>query len=217
MQQGFWAERWRAGQTAFHVPEVNRRLIAHVDRLPPVPARVLVPLCGKSHDLGWLADRGHQVVGVEFVEQAVRAFFDERGVAPQAGQLGGQLALTSGAITLLAGDFFAVDANAIGRFPAVWDRAALVAVAPEQQRAYLGHLRSLVADDGCVLLVSFDHDLPSGPPFAIPGAALAALCDGLFTLDLLEDADILEQEPKFKQRGATRIHELTFVLRPISK
>jgi thiopurine S-methyltransferase len=215
MQQGFWADRWRAGQIGFHLPEVNRRLIAHADRLPPPPARVLVPLCGKSHDLGWLADRGHPVVGVEFVEQAVRAFFEERGVAPQVGQLGGQLALSSGAITLLAGDFFAADAAVLGRFPAVWDRAALVAVAPEQQRAYLAHLRSLVADDGRVLLVSFDHDLPSGPPFPISGPALAQLCDGLFTQELLEDADIFEQEPKFKERGATRIRELTFLLRPI--
>ena len=215
MQQSFWADRWRDGQTAFHLPQVNRRLIDHAHLLPPPPARVLVPLCGKSHDLAWLAERGHPVVGVEFVEQAVRAFFAERGVEAQAGRLGAHATLASGGITLLVGDFFAVDPAVVGRFPAAWDRAALIAVPPEQQRAYVAHLRSLVTDDGRVLLVSFDHDLPTGPPFPISGAAVVSLCEGLFRAELLADDDILDQEPRFRERGATRIHELAFLLRPI--
>jgi thiopurine S-methyltransferase len=215
MQQQFWADRWRDGQIGFHLPQVNRRLIAHAHLLPPPPARVLVPLCGKSQDLGWLADRGHPVIGVEFVEQAARAFFEERGIQPQVGQLGAHRTLASGAITLLVGDFFAVDPDVVGRFPAAWDRAALIAVPPEQQRPYLTRLRSLVADDGQVLLVSFDHDLPSGPPFPLSGAALASLCEGLFAPQLVEDEDIFDQEPRFRERGATRIRELVFLLRPI--
>ena len=38
---------------------------------------VLVPLCGKAHDLAFLAERGHRVVGVELSEIAVRAVFSE--------------------------------------------------------------------------------------------------------------------------------------------
>src|SRR5262245_668901 len=63
MNQHFWDERWRAGQTGFHLSEVNPNLVRHHERLGPANprSRVLVPLCGKSIDLAWLAARGHDV------------------------------------------------------------------------------------------------------------------------------------------------------------
>jgi thiopurine S-methyltransferase len=215
MQQGYWADRWRADQIGFHVAEVNRRLLAHAHRLPPPPAPLLVPLCGKSQDLAWLADRGHPVLGVEFVEQAARAFFAERGVEPQVGRAGPHLSLSTGGVTIVVADFFAVDPALVGRFPAVWDRAALIAVPPEQQRPYLERLRALVADDGRVLLVTYDHDLPGGPPYPVSGGDVERLSAGLFTPEPLEDEDILAEEPRFRERGATRIHERLYLLRPL--
>ena len=35
----------------------------------PSGARILVPLCGKSLDLGWLKGQGYNVVGVELADQ----------------------------------------------------------------------------------------------------------------------------------------------------
>ena len=35
-------------------------------------AAVLVPLCGKSLDLVWLAEQGHAVIGVELAEAFVK-------------------------------------------------------------------------------------------------------------------------------------------------
>ncbi|CAN7989162.1 unnamed protein product, partial [Ixodes hexagonus] len=40
-------------------------------------AQVFVPLCGKALELKWFYEKGHRVVGVEVVEDPVRAFFDE--------------------------------------------------------------------------------------------------------------------------------------------
>ena len=36
---------------------------------------ILVPLCGKSLDMLWLAERGFQVTGIEISELAVQDFF----------------------------------------------------------------------------------------------------------------------------------------------
>ena len=43
-------------------------------------SKVLVPLCGKTRDLLYLAGHRHQVLGVEFVERAVQDFFRETGI-----------------------------------------------------------------------------------------------------------------------------------------
>ena len=63
MKPEFWKERWVRGEIGFHQAEVEPGLVTHLGGL--APTRVLVPLCGKSLDLAWLATQGHQVVGVE--------------------------------------------------------------------------------------------------------------------------------------------------------
>lgn len=218
MEHDFWAERWRGGQTAFHLADVNRQLLAHAGQLAPGGAtRVLVPLCGKSHDLAWLAAQGHEVVGVELVDQAVRELFAERGREPQVGRLGPHVCFRDERITLLVDDFLTLDREAVGGFPAIWDRAALVAIPPTEQARYLGKLRSLITDDGRILLVTFNHDMDSGPPFSLPEAALRPLCAGLFGLERLATHDILAEQPRFRERGATRAEEQVFLLRPLPR
>ncbi|MPC79199.1 Thiopurine S-methyltransferase [Portunus trituberculatus] len=52
-------------------------LVTYINELlPSEPARVLVPLCGKSPDMRWLYDRGNTVVGVEGAEKPVKEFFE---------------------------------------------------------------------------------------------------------------------------------------------
>ena len=55
--------------TSLHLVPLEFSLI-----LPPRPQRVLVPLCGKSLDLPYLAGLGHSVGGVECVTQALLEF-----------------------------------------------------------------------------------------------------------------------------------------------
>lgn len=45
------------------------------------PLSVLVTLCGKTLDLLWLCEQGHEVTGVELVEVAAKEFFEENNVA----------------------------------------------------------------------------------------------------------------------------------------
>src|SRR6185503_16503780 len=63
MHREFWINRWNENQIGFHVKGVNPLLTRF---WPSARGRVLVPLCGKSEDLRWLAERRHEVVGVEF-------------------------------------------------------------------------------------------------------------------------------------------------------
>ena len=71
MEPDFWLERWSEGRIGFHLPRVNPHLERHHDVLSP-RCRVLVPLAGKTLDLWWLREQGHEVTAVELLGDATR-------------------------------------------------------------------------------------------------------------------------------------------------
>lgn len=169
MEGAFWKQRWSEGKIAFHQGIANEMLVAHGGRLS---GRVLVPLCGKAEDLAYLASRGHEVIGVELVEDAVAAFFAEHHLTPTVDEPWADCthrAYRAGAITLIAGDWFGVTREMIGTIDSVYDRAALVAMPPEMRTAYVAQLRTLVAPGTPGLLVSIAYDQArfEGPPFSV--------------------------------------------------
>lgn len=163
MESSFWLERWAEGRTGFHNPAVNPLLQRHHAAVLAGRGRVLVPLCGKSLDLWWLREQGHEVVGAELSERAVAAFFDEAGVSPSRGAEGPLTAWRAEGLTVYQGDFFELT----GRFDAVWDRAALVALPPPMRARYAAHLRALVRGPGLLVTFEYDQARRDGPPFSV--------------------------------------------------
>ncbi|MBK8694024.1 MAG: thiopurine S-methyltransferase [Deltaproteobacteria bacterium] len=180
MNPDFWESRWREGQIGFHEGAPNVFLNEHVAKLG-ASRRVLVPLCGKSEDLAFLAARGHAVVGVELVDDAVRAFFAEHGLTPTVTPRGVLTEYSHGPITLFSGDFFATTRELLGPVDALYDRAALIAL-PESMRArYVAHLRALLpaGADGLVITVEYPQEAMEGPPFSVPEAEVRRHYQGL--------------------------------------
>ncbi|MFB6260858.1 MAG: thiopurine S-methyltransferase, partial [Thiohalorhabdaceae bacterium] len=105
MDREFWLERWRSQRLGWHREEVNPHLADFWDRMPiGGNARVFVPLCGKSVDMKWLANRGHPVVGVEISDQACREFFADHGLEPGVERVGSWIRYTAGGVEILCGD-----------------------------------------------------------------------------------------------------------------
>jgi thiopurine S-methyltransferase len=206
MDHVFWRERWEEGQIGFHQAETHPLLVRFWPELGVDGARVLVPLCGKSLDMSWLLARGHEVVGIEFVPAAVAAYFAERGVVPGHREVEGVVTLQADGITLVVGDFFQVSTAVTGRCAAVYDRGAWVAIAPEQRQDYGAQLRRLLDPGARLLLVNFEHDLGTGPPFSIGQDELRQTFRD-FSLELRFERDILAEEPRFRERGASYFRE----------
>lgn len=167
-----WQQCWRDRRLDFHQKTVNPLLMRFWPSLelsPTVP--VLVPLCGKSLDLLWLARRGHAVIGVELSPIAVRAFFRENRLQATRRQAGRLTLWQSGNVAILCGDFFALTAADIGVVGAVYDRAALTALPEDIRGAYLAHLCQLVAPD-CKMLLLTTEEPEEGetPEQALAGA-----------------------------------------------
>jgi thiopurine S-methyltransferase len=95
----------------------------------------------------------------------------------------------------------------------VWDRACLVAVAPQRRRELVDVVRRVLAPGGRILLNVFDYDQGemNGPPFAVPEAEVRQLFAGC-TLTLLECRDgrsIFDSNP---DRNFSRFDILTWLI-----
>lgn len=205
MKPEYWLERWQENRIGFHEVEPNPRLVENYRALNDT-IRALVPLCGKSVDLEWLAVHGHEVVGVELSEKAAEAFFAERNITPQRTQRGAFIELRHSTISILIGDFFATNAEELGHFDAVYDRAAMIALPPELRQRYVAHLPTLLSPKAKLLLVTLDYDAEGGPPFAVSPAEIAKSYPQARITELASHDD-RKNFPGPLERGATWVHE----------
>ncbi len=166
MDPSFWRQRWQEGRIGFHEGRPNAFLQRHLAHLANC-RRVFVPMCGKTDDLAFLASKGHLVVGVELVEDAVRAFFAEHEIEPTRTERGALVEYTSGSITLFAGNVFDALPDVIGPIEGIYDRAALVALPREMRVRYAQHLRGLGAQRLLLVAYEYDQERMNGPPFSV--------------------------------------------------
>lgn len=215
MTPEFWHARWQAGEIGFHKPEVHLFLAKYWPELGlHGDERVFVPLCGKSLDMLWLAAQGHRVVGVEVSPRAVADFFDENHLSPQRQSVGPFERWASGDLEILQGDFFQLTPELLGPVGAVYDRASLVALPPELRTGYAATFRQWLAPDLPTLLITLDYDQTQmdGPPFAVSADEVRALYGDHCEVTLLQDLDILAEEPRFRAKGLDRLHEMVWRL-----
>jgi len=198
-----WLERWEIGRTGWHEAGGNRGLRRH---WRASGRRVLVPLCGKSADLLWLERCGNSVTGVELSPIAARAFFDDNELRydVERGTLD-RYAATDRDITIWCGDYLSFDG---GRFDALYDRGALVAVEPAARAGYVRHTRALLEDDPEILLVTVEYDstVCEGPPYPVGADAVLGYWPQLERVEACDDTD--NAPPKFLDAGLTRFDEV---------
>lgn len=192
MERDFWHRRWHEGRIGFHEGRVNPMLARYLDRLSLAPgARIFLPLCGKSFDLGWLRARGFHPVGAELSGIAIGQLFDEMGLTPQVTAAGPLKRHAAGGVEVFEGDIFDLTAATLGPVDAVFDRAALVAL-PEAMRAgYAAHVGTITGR-APQLLVTFVYDQAAmeGPPFSVRGPEIAALYGADYTIERLDDREV---------------------------
>jgi thiopurine S-methyltransferase len=157
-----WKRSWSGNRIAFHLLQVHPLLVRFWPELGVgTTDRVFVPLCGKSLDLLWLHEQGHDVVGVELSPLAIRAYFMERGLVPHRTRHGAFARSSVERLTIYCGDFFRLKAEDLEGVRVVYDRASLTAL-PEALRArYVAHLAKILPA-GCQVLLLTVEDIDEG-------------------------------------------------------
>ena len=216
MRHEDWLQRWEENRLRFHLDEVHPLLLRHEDRLMGgvAPQRVLVPLCGKSLDMAWLASRGHHVIGVELAEKALHAFYRENGLEVHIEDDPPFRVFRGAGVTTYAGDLFDLEPRRVGRFRVAYDRAALIALPAGERPRYAAHLLSLLEPGARLLLITLDYDPGEmeGPPYTVSPAEVKLLFGQAAGIRLLEERDGLAGNPHLQEAGLTGLTEAVYLL-----
>lgn len=173
MEPNFWNERWKKNEIGWHQDAGHPSLPKHAHVLGG--SKVLVPLCGKSQDMLWLAQHGYKVVGAELSPIACESFFKENALFYSLTERGGFIVHEGTDIALWCGNFFELPETASAGVSAIYDRAALIALPQDLRTTYAKRLKAVSAPS--ILLVAFEYPegIVTGPPFSVTEAEVSRL------------------------------------------
>ena len=191
MHKEFWQQRWQEQRIGFHLNEINPTLINF--KLKPTD-KILVPLCGKSLDLLYLAKQVTKVSGVEIIAKAVNEFFLDNNLSPTISKDGKFKKFSNNNIEILLGDFFELEQQQVQDNTLIYDRAALVALPFEMRLQYSQIIKSFNIAN--ILLVSLDYPQAekAGPPFAVTKKEIHALYEDKYSIKLLRQTALDENK-----------------------
>jgi len=214
METPFWLDRWQQGlTTGFHLRDVNPQLKRHWPRIAaPSGSRVLVPLCGKTLDLHWLAAQGHRVLGVELSPLAVAQFFSEAGLSPRQHSSSSGEHYVAGPIEIILGNAFTLEAELLAGCEAIYDRAALIALPPDLRTRYLETVYGRLPPGCRGLLITLEYPQAerAGPPFSVEQAEVESRFVAPWSSTLLDRHDAFVDEPL---QGVSALAMASYALR----
>jgi len=122
MKNNYWLDKWQENDIAFHEQNINADLIAYISELNLKPGDcIFVPLCGKTKDMLWLAEKGFHVIGVELSPIACNDFFTELNITPHITKQSKFTKYQYNNIELLCGDLFNLTSIDLPTIHAVYD------------------------------------------------------------------------------------------------
>lgn len=159
----FWDTRYRGGVTPWDAAGVPPRLIECLEHRKP--ERVLIPGCGAGYEVRAFAERGHQVLAIEFSDEAIEAARRTLGAFSDL---------------VVKADFFSFEA---APFELIYERAFLCALPRRLWRQWALRVAQLLRPGGALAGFFYLDDNERGPPFGISQERLAELLSPWFDLE----------------------------------
>jgi SAM-dependent methyltransferase len=143
--------------------------------------KILVPGCGTGYEVRLFAERGHDVLGIDFSDAAIEAARRELG--PLSGRV-------------RKADFFEL----AGEFDLVYERALLCALPRARWPDWARRIAELVRPGGELAGFFYLDDNQRGPPFGASRARLQDLLGERFDLTADEPVPPAESIPVFQRK-----------------
>ncbi len=167
-----WQRRYEEDDTPWDKGRPAPALAAFLHQ-KPITGRVLVPGCGRGHEVRLLgAQPGVSAVGLDLsaaaVEQAKALLFPPAAL---------------GGISFIKGDFFRLPSALKNSFDWIVEHTCFCAIDPRERSEYVGAAAEALRSGGKIFAIFYlDPDVESGPPFAVTREDLDRLFDPDFTL-----------------------------------
>jgi methyl halide transferase len=168
-EAGYWDARYALGDHRWDLGMPTPVLVQLVEEGTLRPCTILVPGCGSGHDAIFLAQRGFDVVAVDYSAEAIRR-------ASEAAQRAGAV------IRFLQKDIFTLSPEFDGAFGGIFEYVTYCAVDPSRRGALAGLYGSLLAPGGMLAALFFPvEEREGGPPFAVSLGEVRLLFGQSFT------------------------------------
>ena len=196
----YWKGCWDANNIGFHKTENNPTLVKHLDKLIQNRSNVTVffPFCGKAVDMAWLASLGHNIVGIEYVEEAVRQFFSEQNIQFTVTEVKDYKLFTSEdkKIKIYNGDFFKFTNEYEPLFECIWDRGSYGALPIDLRIKYAEHMPKLLAPKFRYILEVFFYDptIYPGPPHSVSAEEVKNSFNSTCQIELINEEEVKMSE-----------------------
>lgn len=216
MDKPFWIKRWENGEIGFHLPVSNPLLEKHFSHCSLTSdTQIIVPLCGKSLDLLWLAQLGnHTIHGIEICQIAVNDFFSENKLKFDSKNEANFQVHTSSNINISCGDFFQFKLTAAHAPVVIYDRASMVALPLHLRKKYHQKLHDLTKLGDQIFLCTFVYpqERLSGPPFSVSNDEIDEHYSQHFDIQKIYTGDVSPLSPKFIKNGVEQVSENVLLL-----
>ncbi|MDQ6965037.1 MAG: methyltransferase domain-containing protein [Mariprofundales bacterium] len=156
-----WEARYQRGDTGWDRGEASAALPHFIDHTPP-QANILVPGCGRGHEVIELAKSGFTVTALDIAPSATT-------------HLSTKLAEQSLHAQLICQDLFTFTTN--HPFDAIYEQTSLCAIQPNQRHDYERCLHSWLKPGGVLFALFMQSQTDGGPPFHCDISAMRQLFD----------------------------------------
>lgn len=155
-----WEARWQTGDTPWDHGEPSPPLVDWLSR-NAIAGRVLVPGCGRGHDVRALAAAGATPIGIDLSPTAI----DRASFLPRAGSEHYRVE-----------NLFQLPPELVGAFDWVFEHTCFCAIGLERRGDYAAAVVAALRPGGRLLAVFYlDPGRDEGPPFGVTKGELDAL------------------------------------------
>lgn len=156
----YWQARYDEGRTGWDRGGPSPMLGVWLETGILRPCRILIPGCGRGHEVVALAARGFDVTAVDFAEAAVHNL---------------QTTLREKQLGAVVVQADLLEFTPTEPFKAIYEQTCLCALHPSLWQAYEARLRQWLLPGGLLCALFMQTDKPDGPPFGCDLSAMQRL------------------------------------------